>query len=135
MNNSNQQTQSKAVNIDLCKTKANPTAIELFDKIDGVFQSPNMRYYLSEYDFGKDYNNDVLEPLNILYANYSNPNYHCIICETEENNMKFKKVLGNFLHFRRFETEPTNIGTYTLNRWHNKEYTIEERREKTRKFI
>ena len=134
MNNSNQQSQSTTVNIDLGKTKTNPTEIELFNKIDGIFQSPNITLYLSEYDFGNDYDNDILEPLNVLYNNYSNPNYHFITCELEEINMRLKKALEEFLHFKIIETGPTNIGTYALNTWHNKEYTIDEHREKSREF-
>lgn len=134
MNNANQQSQSTTVNIDLGKPKVNHTELELFNKIDEVFQSPNICYYLSEYDFGNDYNNDVFEPLNNLYANYNNPNYHFITDELEKSNMRLKKGLEDFLHFKINETGQTNIGTYALNSWHNNEYTIDEHREKSREF-
>ena len=113
---------------------SNPLDKQLFEKIQTMFNEPNLYYYLVELDLGNDFNNKVFEPLTILLFEKENPDYEFV---DEEINFAMKELLQsieNFVNFKAIKTAPTNFGTQALISWKNDHFTYEQHRELSMQF-
>ncbi|MCI9978299.1 HNH endonuclease [Clostridioides difficile] len=112
----------------------NPLDKQLFEKIQAVFNAPNMQYYLVEVDLGNDFDNNVFEPLAELAFEKENPNFEFVDNELEMHKKNLIKSLDDFLFFKAFKTAPTHLGTQALISWKNENFTYEQSRELSMQF-
>lgn len=107
---------------------------KLFEKIQAIFNEPNLYYYLVELDLGNDFNNKVFEPLTILLFERNNPDYEFV---DEKINSAMKELfqsIENFVDFKAINTAPTNLSTQALTSWKNEDFTYEQHRELSMQF-
>lgn len=108
--------------------------IQLFEKIRKIFNSPNLQYYLVDYDLGNDFENSVFNPLGELVFEKENPDFEFIDTELETYKKKLFNSLENFLAFKAIKTAPTHFGTQALISWKNDNFTFEQAQELSRQF-
>lgn len=122
-------------NVQMYSQKSpNKYDIELFERIKDVFSSPNLEYYLTDYDLGNDFDNVIFEPLwDFLYI-MKNPAYGFIDTELESLKQNLSKTVALFNTYKGMNTIPTSLGTQALKCWKNKSYSHEECREMANAF-
>ena len=114
--------------------KPHQVDINLFEKIQSIFQSPNLLLYLKDYDLGNDFDNKIFWPLAEFEMKCQDPSYAFINHEMES----YKQVLFNsvraFTGYKAVNTFPTNMGTQALRTYKNYKFTDEERRRERMEF-
>lgn len=108
--------------------------IEIIEKIKKEFSSENLKYYLTEYDLGNDYNIEVFNPLNNLFWQNNDPNFSFIDIELEKYKNNLLASIDKFITFRCLNTFPTKLGTQAIKTWKNDNYTDEERSKINNEF-
>lgn len=104
----------------------NPEDKELYQKIKGLFQSPNLQYYLTEVDLGNDFDNSIFYPLNELMQYNDDPDYEFVDCEIENYKKILFDAVDKFLSYKAVNTFPTDIGTQAIYTWKNDDYDFKE---------
>ena len=99
----------------------------LYQKIKELFQSPNLKYYLTEVDLGNDFDNRIFYPLNQLMQYNDDPDYEFVDYEVEAYRKRLFAAVNEFLNYKAINTFPTNIGTQAIYTWKNDDYDFEER--------
>lgn len=98
----------------------------LYKKIKGLFESPNLQYYLTEFDLGNDFDNRIFYPLNQLMQYNDDPDYEFVDYEIEMYKKSLFDAVNVFLNYKAINTFPTNIGTQAIYTWKNDRYDFEE---------
>lgn len=108
--------------------------IELYNMIKAIFNSPNLKDYLSEYDLGNDFDNNVFTPLYELSLKENDVEFEFVDDEIEGYKLKLFQSIMRFLNYKAANTWPTDFGTQALGTWKNYDYTHEESRKIIREF-
>lgn len=98
----------------------------LYQKIKELFQSPNLMYYLTEYDLGNDFDNRVFYPFHQLLSYNDDPDYEFVDYEIESYKRNLFDSVNSFLSYKATNTFPTNIGTQAIYTWKNDDYDFKE---------
>lgn len=98
----------------------------LYHKIKEIFQSPNLKYYLKEYDLGNDFDNEIFFPLHQLMQYNDDPEYEFVDYEVEAYKKSLFDAVNVFLGYKAINTFPTKIGTQAIYTWKNDDYSVEE---------
>lgn len=114
--------------------KANKYDIELFERIKEMFNSPNLQYYLTEYDLSNDFDNRVFSPLTEFIYLKSNPEYRFVDEEIERYNILLTKSVEEFVGFKGVNTFVTKLGTQAIKTWRSNYYSYEESSSINNKF-
>lgn len=98
----------------------------LYQKIKELFQSPNLKYYLTEVDLGNDFDNRIFYPLNQLMQYNDDPDYEFVDYEVEAYRKRLFAAVNEFLNYKAVNTFPTKIGTQAIYTWKNDDYDYKE---------
>lgn len=98
----------------------------LYQKIKELFQSPNLKYYLTEVDLDNDFDNKIFYPLNQLIQYNDDPDYEFVDYEIEEYRKRLFDAVDKFLSYKAINTFPTEIGTQAIYTWKNDDYDFKE---------
>lgn len=110
----------------LSKNSPNEYDVELYNEILRIFSSPNLDYYLSEYDLGNDFKNEVFEPLYEFSWMMTKPTSIFIDPELESLKMDLIDKVEKFNLYKATNTFPTKFDTQALGCWKNYKYSYEE---------
>lgn len=99
----------------------------LYQKIKEVFQSQDLKYYLTEVDLGNDFENRIFYPLYQLMEYNNDPEYRFVNNEIEAYRKKLFATVNEFLNYKAKNTFPTNYGTQAIYTWKNDKYSFEEK--------
>lgn len=99
----------------------------LYNKIRNIFSSPNLNYYLTEYDLGNDFDNHIFAPLMELEHIKNDPEYEFVDEEIEKYKLNLFRSVSNFLSYKSINTFPTNLGTQAIKTWKNYNYDYSEK--------
>ena len=108
--------------------------VRTYEEIVAVFNDSNLEYYLTEYDLGNDFNNEVFIPLSKFYKNAGNPVTMFIDEDLEYLRQTLITDTKNFLLYKASYTYRTSYGTQALNCWKNYDYSDEESASMNREF-
>lgn len=114
--------------------KPNKYDIELFEKIKNIFNSPNLEYYLTEYDLGNDFDNNIFSPLMELLYLKDNPEFKFVDKEIENYRIKLINIIYEFISYKAINTFPTEINTQAIKTWKNYKFSDKERQAINGKF-
>lgn len=116
------------------KHSYNPEDKVLYQKIKEKFQSADLKAYLTEYDLGNDFRDQVFYPLNEIVQYSDDPDYEFVDYEIEEYKKKLFLAINNFLNYKAINTFATKLGTQAIYTWKNNDYDYEEKLRINMKF-
>jgi hypothetical protein len=127
--------QILAQNVHTCiPTIPNKYDVALFEKIQEVFSEPNLEYYLTGFDLGKDFDKEIFNPLWRFIEMMKNSVFVFIDTELEALKQALVEVVYDFNVYRATNTIQTSLGTQTLICWENLNYYHKKSKKKKGKF-
>lgn len=123
-------------NVPIYNTPKSPNKydIELFEKIHVIFIDRNLEYYLTDFDLGNDFDNEIFKPLWDFAYMMNNPSSVFIDTELESLKQILAKAVAQFNTYKATNTISTSLGTQALKCWKNKSYSYEDCRKMNREF-
>lgn len=116
------------------ETKPFECDIELYLKIKGIFDDPNLQRYLNDLDLGNDFNNDVFDGLFSLENLAKDPCFEFLDCEIEKSKGLILSNILKFLSYKSVNTLRTNNGRQILKNYSKDAGVDKERIAKTHEF-
>ncbi|WFA07621.1 HNH endonuclease signature motif containing protein [Tissierella sp. Yu-01] len=92
---------------------------ELFQTITVVFGNSSLQYYLTEFDFGADFDNSVFKELYNLEYSFKKPEFEFIDSELEKLKGNLANSISTFSSFKAVNTFRTDHGTQAIRAWFN----------------
>jgi hypothetical protein len=113
----------------------NKLDFQLYNEIKIMLSDTNLEYYLSDFDLGNSFNNDVFSSLNGFLYSSNKPEFEFIDEELEKLKGNLANSITRFLSFKAVNTFATDTGQQAIKCWHeSRDFYDEEDRKSVAEF-